>query len=269
MEASFRPIVRLLVAFGCALAALLVISSRRPGRVVDSGMPVPADRRQARCHSARRLRRRAAHDLLLRADHHHAGPEHHQSPAGDRRDRATSSGPSRTATSLASTRSSSMPMERSRGSTSCTCTMPSGWSTADRSSPRARRRRSSNCHQGSAGRAIPVTPGSSTTCCTTSLNNRPRSTSSGEWTSSRRLADAAAITRCRPSGWTSPGTRASTRSSTRCDRMGTTAPTPSPIRRLPRTSIRATASEVRLRGRRAATGASERPRAGRPAMTRP
>ncbi len=49
MEASFRPIFRLLVAFGCALAALLVMSSAaRAG--VDSGCPAIADKPGAISH---------------------------------------------------------------------------------------------------------------------------------------------------------------------------------------------------------------------------
>ena len=47
----------------------------------------------------------------------------------------------------------------------------------------------------------------------------------------------------------------------------TTAPTRSPIRRRPRTSIRAAGREARLRGQRAATVASEQPRAGRRTRT--
>ena len=130
---SFRG-SQMVIWFGCAVVALLPTAPAAKAGIVtdgvptDGGCPAIADKPDAIAHVD------------------YQGVEHKtycygpmtitpgqniiRSPAGDRRHRQQSSGPRWRATSLASTPSSSTPMERSRGSTSCTCTTPSGASTA-------------------------------------------------------------------------------------------------------------------------------------------
>ena len=229
----FGPGIRhWLAAFGCAVVALLVIS---PAAKAGSERAVPCDRRQARRHPPRRLPECPAHHLLLPPSRY-PGPEHHPVPTGDRwRAKALAPG-GRLHHSLRS-RVDLRRRNGPSGSTFCTCTTPSGRSTATLSSRSVRRRRSSSCPRGSVGRTMapsrPIpTPGSSTTCCTTSSRRTPRSSSSGGSTSFRRDLDVPAI---KPGAHQVVGCgrepEHSIRSSTRCDRTARTVATRSPIRR--------------------------------------
>ena len=120
--------------------------------------------------------------------------------------------------------------------------------------------------RGSAGAAAHRHLDTSTTCCTTSSPSRPRSTSSGGSTSSRRQLTCPA--RLDKAGAHQVDGRRRepellSRSSTRCGSTARTAPTRSPIRRPPSDLQPCGGGGGRLRGRRAATAASEPPRAGR------
>ena len=189
MEAAICPRVRVwMAAFGCAVAVLLLIATAAKAGIVtdgvptDGGCPAIADKPDAAPH----VDYQGVKHITYCYGPITISPAR-TSSGSDRRTMASAvrtSGPRCPATSPASTPSSSTPTEPFPGSTSCTCTTPSGRSTAPRSSPSGRRRRSSSSPRGSAGRAIPPTPGSSTTCCTTSSPSRPRSTSSGGSTSS-------------------------------------------------------------------------------------
>ena len=118
---------------------------------------MPGDRRQARRHRPTSTTR--ASSTSPTATGRSPSPRARTSSGSDRRSTAAAKALApggRLHHSLRS-RVRSTPTERSPGSTSCTCTTPSGRSTATRSSRSGRRRRSSSCPRGSAGRAIPAT----------------------------------------------------------------------------------------------------------------
>ena len=188
MEAAICPRVRVwMVAFGCAVAALLVISPAAKAGIVtdgvptDGGCPAIADKPDAVAHVDYR-----ACSTSPTATGRSPSARARTSSGFDRRTtaRVRTSGPRCPATSLASTPSSSTPTERFPGRRPAPAPRRLGGQRRTRSSPSGRRRRSSSSRRASAGGAMPVTPGTSTTCCTTWSPSRPRSTSSGGSTSS-------------------------------------------------------------------------------------
>ena len=162
MEAAICPKVRVwMAAFGCAVSALLLISPAAKAGIVtdgvptDGGCPAIADKPDAAPHVDYQGVKHITYcygpiDIQPRPERHPTSNRRTMAPA------VRTSGPRCPATSLASTPSSSTPTEPFPGSTSCTCTTPSGPSTAARSSPSGRRRRSSSYPRGSAGGAFPT-----------------------------------------------------------------------------------------------------------------